>query len=75
MQGLDELGFLPGWGNTAARVRESFQLLLDIVQVRVGYPVGGRLGPRGRHLSRNRGEPLLCHEPMCEKKQSSHLHT
>ncbi|EFN59180.1 hypothetical protein CHLNCDRAFT_48488 [Chlorella variabilis] len=30
--GIDELGFLPGWGNTVGRVRESFQLLLDIVQ-------------------------------------------
>ena len=31
--GIDELGFLPGWGSTVGRVRESFQLLLDIVQV------------------------------------------
>lgn len=30
--GLDELGFLPGWGDTVGRVRESFQLLLDIIQ-------------------------------------------
>jgi sucrose synthase len=30
--GLDELGFLPGWGRDAGRVRESFQLLLDILQ-------------------------------------------
>lgn len=30
--GLDELGFLPGWGATVGRVRESFQLLLDIIQ-------------------------------------------
>ena len=34
VQGIDELGFLPGWGNTVGRVRESFQLLLDIVQAR-----------------------------------------
>ena len=33
VSGIDELGFLPGWGNTAGRVRESFQLLLDIIQV------------------------------------------
>ena len=33
MTGIDELGFLPGWGSTVGRVRESFQLLLDIVQV------------------------------------------
>ncbi|PSC73946.1 sucrose synthase [Micractinium conductrix] len=32
VQGIDELGFLPGWGNTVGRVRESFQLLLDIIQ-------------------------------------------
>lgn len=32
MVGIDELGFLPGWGSTVGRVRESFQLLLDIVQ-------------------------------------------
>lgn len=32
VEGIDELGFLPGWGNTVGRVRESFQLLLDIVQ-------------------------------------------
>ena len=32
VQGIEELGFLPGWGNTVGRVRESFQLLLDIVQ-------------------------------------------
>lgn len=31
--GIDELGFLPGWGNTVGRVRESFQMLLDILQV------------------------------------------
>jgi sucrose synthase len=31
-QGIDELGFLPGWGNTVGRVRESFQMLLDILQ-------------------------------------------
>jgi sucrose synthase len=30
--GLDELGFLPGWGATVGRVRESFQLLLDLIQ-------------------------------------------
>jgi hypothetical protein len=34
VQGIDELGFLPGWGSTVGRVRESFQLLLDIVQAR-----------------------------------------
>lgn len=33
MPGIDELGFLPGWGNTVGRVRESFQMLLDILQV------------------------------------------
>ncbi|KAL4421973.1 hypothetical protein ABPG77_010996 [Micractinium sp. CCAP 211/92] len=32
VQGIDELGFLAGWGNTVGRVRESFQLLLDIIQ-------------------------------------------
>ena len=32
VQGLDELGFLPGWGNTVGRVREAFQMLLDIIQ-------------------------------------------
>lgn len=32
MAGIDELGFMPGWGSTVGRVRESFQLLLDIVQ-------------------------------------------
>ncbi|GAB4822774.1 hypothetical protein N2152v2_009820 [Parachlorella kessleri] len=31
-QGLEELGLLPGWGNTVGRVRESFQMLLDIIQ-------------------------------------------
>lgn len=36
MPGIDELGFLPGWGNTVGRVRESFQLLLDIIQARGG---------------------------------------
>ena len=30
--GLEEMGFLPGWGDTVGRVRESFQLLLDIIQ-------------------------------------------
>ena len=30
--GLDELGFLPGWGATVGRVRESFQYLLDLIQ-------------------------------------------
>ncbi len=34
--GLEELGFLPGWGCNVERVRESFQLLLDIVQVGKG---------------------------------------
>ncbi|KAL6768924.1 hypothetical protein ACKKBF_B16775 [Auxenochlorella protothecoides x Auxenochlorella symbiontica] len=29
---LEEMGFLPGWGNTVGRVRETFQLLLDIIQ-------------------------------------------
>ncbi|KAL4859385.1 Sucrose synthase 3 [Chlorella vulgaris] len=33
VEGIDELGFLPGWGNTVGRVRESFQLLLDIVVI------------------------------------------
>ncbi len=39
VQGIDELGFLAGWGNTVGRVRESFQLLLDIIQAR-GWPQG-----------------------------------
>lgn len=41
-QGIDELGFLPGWGNTVGRVRESFQMLLDILQV--GRGCWGGLG-------------------------------
>ena len=32
MDELNELGFLPGWGSTVGRVRESFQLLLDLIQ-------------------------------------------
>ena len=32
IHGLGELGFLPGWGNTVGRTRESFQMLLDIIQ-------------------------------------------
>ena len=39
-QGIDELGFLPGWGNTVGRVRESFQMLLDILQVGRGCWAG-----------------------------------
>ena len=31
--GLDEMGFLPGWGSTVGRARENFQMLLDIIQV------------------------------------------
>lgn len=50
VQGIDELGFQPGWGNTVGRVRESFQLLLDILQARLGAgqperPVGWEGGP------------------------------
>lgn len=30
---LTELGFERGWGATAARIREQFRLLLDILQV------------------------------------------
>lgn len=30
--GLDEMGLLRGWGKDVAKVRESFQLLLDIIQ-------------------------------------------
>ena len=41
VQGIEELGFLPGWGNTVGRVRESFQMLLDIVQARRGGGAGG----------------------------------
>lgn len=29
---LSELGFLPGWGDTAGRARESFNMLLDVLQ-------------------------------------------
>ena len=32
VQGLDDYGFLPGWGNTVGRARETFQLLLDLIQ-------------------------------------------
>lgn len=32
VQGLEELGFLPGWGCDVGRCRESFQMLLDILQ-------------------------------------------
>lgn len=30
---MSELGFERGWGATAARIREQFRLLLDILQV------------------------------------------
>lgn len=55
MQGIDELGFLPGWGNTVGRVRESFQLLLDIIQARerlLGTDNGNWVGSRvaGPHV-------------------------
>jgi len=32
---MTELGFERGWGATAARIREQFRLLLDILQVKV----------------------------------------
>lgn len=31
---MTELGFERGWGATAARIREQFRLLLDVLQVR-----------------------------------------
>lgn len=33
---MTELGFERGWGATAARIREQFRRLLDILQVRMG---------------------------------------
>jgi hypothetical protein len=30
---MTELGFERGWGATAARIREQFRLLLDVLQV------------------------------------------
>jgi len=32
VHGLDDYGFLPGWGDTVGRARETFQLLLDLIQ-------------------------------------------
>ncbi len=52
VQGIDELGFLPGWGNTVGRMRESFQLLLDILQVgRQHEGVREACACTGRHKS------------------------
>lgn len=70
MAGIDELGFLPGWGNTVGRVRESFQLLLDIVQVGLpgwlaglghGCPAAGGLGQAAREQAAP--IPLPCPPP------------
>eukprot|EP00889_Picochlorum_renovo_P002551 jgi/Picre1/29581/NNA_004966.t1 len=32
VEGLEDYGFLDGWGNDVCRVRESFNLLLDLIQ-------------------------------------------
>jgi hypothetical protein len=44
---MTELGFERGWGATAARIREQFRVLLEILQVR-GWGSGSRLHC-GRH--------------------------
>ena len=38
VQKLQDMGFERGWGNTVGRIKESFHLLLDIMQVRGPRP-------------------------------------